>query len=179
MPLVSQSFRTWWQIPIGKFSFLFIIVWWAWFNGTTYHDLHGNNDIRTRIFTFLQMTCVVAMAVFAHNALREGSKGFASSHVCFQFVLTILWWLYFDFVSHRIPHPGILTVSLWFYLHLPTTVGSTTVGATILNVIEHTGNNVPVEVRRLLVTSLVVILISITFEFFQNQFTNSAIICSW
>jgi len=37
---------------IGVFVFLFVIVWWAWFNGAIYHDLHGNNDIRTRVFTF-------------------------------------------------------------------------------------------------------------------------------
>ena len=46
---------------IGTFVFLFIIVWWAWFNGAMYHDLHGNNDIRTRVFTFLQMLTVAAM----------------------------------------------------------------------------------------------------------------------
>jgi low temperature requirement protein LtrA len=45
---------------LAGFAFLFIIVWWAWLNGTTYHDLHGNNDIRTRVFTFTQMLCVVA-----------------------------------------------------------------------------------------------------------------------
>src|SRR5689334_77780 len=53
---------------IGIFIFLFIIAWWAWLNGALYHDLHGNNDIRTRAFTFLQMLTVAAMAIFAHNA---------------------------------------------------------------------------------------------------------------
>ena len=55
-----------------EFTFIFIIVWWAWLNGTLYHELHGNNDIRTRFFTFLQMFSVMAMAVFAHHALGEG-----------------------------------------------------------------------------------------------------------
>ena len=41
---------------LGGFAFLFVIVWWAWLNGTFYHDIHGNNDIRTRVFTFLQMS---------------------------------------------------------------------------------------------------------------------------
>ena len=35
----------------GQFVFLFVLVWWAWLNGALYHDLHGNNDIRTRVFT--------------------------------------------------------------------------------------------------------------------------------
>lgn len=76
----------------AQFAFLFVIVWWAWFNGTTYHDLHGNNDIRTRVFTFLQMVCVAAMAVFAHTAWGEGAVGFALSYAAFQLILMILWW---------------------------------------------------------------------------------------
>ena len=80
-----------WQ-GVGEFAFLFIIVWWAWLNGTTYHDIHGNNDIRTRVFTFLQMFTVAAMAVFAHNAMGEGSVGFALSYAGFQLILTYLWW---------------------------------------------------------------------------------------
>jgi low temperature requirement protein LtrA len=75
-----------------SFAFLFIIVWWAWLNGTTYHDLHGNNDIRTRVFTFAQMLSVVAMAIFAHDALGETSVGFALSYAAFQLILTYLWW---------------------------------------------------------------------------------------
>jgi low temperature requirement protein LtrA len=77
---------------LGSFAFLFVIVWWAWFNGTSYHDLHGNNDIRTRVFTFLQMLSVVAMAVFAHDALGESSIGFAWAYAAFQLILTYLWW---------------------------------------------------------------------------------------
>jgi low temperature requirement protein LtrA len=77
---------------IGTFVFLFVIVWWAWFNGAMYHDLHGNNDIRTRVFTFLQMITVAAMAVFAHNAMGEGSVGFALSYAAFHLILTWLWW---------------------------------------------------------------------------------------
>ena len=77
---------------VAGFAFLFIIVWWAWFNGTSYHDLHGNNDIRTRVFTFLQMLTVIAMAVFAHDALGETSVGFALSYAAFQLILTYMWW---------------------------------------------------------------------------------------
>src|SRR6185503_6312885 len=79
-------------IGIGSFVFLFVIIWWAWFNGAIYHDLHGNNDIRTRVFTFLQMLTVAAMAVFAHNAMGEGSTGFALAYAAFHFILTWLWW---------------------------------------------------------------------------------------
>ena len=80
-----------WQSLLG-FAFLFVIVWWAWLNGTVYHDIHGNNDIRTRVFTFLQMVTVAAMAVFAHDAFGETSAGFAISYAAFQLILGYLWW---------------------------------------------------------------------------------------
>jgi low temperature requirement protein LtrA len=277
-------------IGLRNFSFLFFIVWWAWLNGTLYHDIHGNNDIRTRFFTFLQMVFVVSMAVFAGDAMGKSSTGFALSYALFQLVLTILWWrtgvhdadhrplsrpysavfflnsvlfavsafvsppqrfllwgialffslllpvltftlgyknsnareqikimttvspstverfglltiivlgevivgvvagvskhqdmswnlggtallgtliaigiwwVYFDFVSHRIPRPKIFTVSIWFYLHLPVTMGITAVGAAVLNIVDHAGDQLPSEVRLLLTASLAVILISI------------------
>ena len=83
--------RVTWE-GVAGYGFLFIIVWWAWFNGSSYHDIHGNNDIRTRVFTFLQMFTVAAMAVFAHDALGESSVGFALSYAAFQLILTYLWW---------------------------------------------------------------------------------------
>ncbi|MEZ4662638.1 MAG: low temperature requirement protein A [Caldilineaceae bacterium] len=77
---------------ILEFGLLFVLVWVAWINGTFYHELHGNNDIRTRVFTFLQMFTVAMMAVFAHNAFGEGGAGFALSFAAYQLVLTYLWW---------------------------------------------------------------------------------------
>ncbi len=76
----------------GGFVFMFVTVWVAWMNGSMSHDLHGNDDIRTRVFTFLQMFTVAAMAVFAHSALGEGSMGFALSFAAYQLILTWLWW---------------------------------------------------------------------------------------
>ncbi len=275
---------------IAEFSFLFIITWWAWINGTAYHDLHGNNDIRTRVFTFLQMFTVAAMAVFAHDALGETSAAFAAAYAGFQLILTYLWWrtgvhdpghqplsrpyslaflittllfaasvfvepperftlwivatvisvalplfllrlrrrnpavqaqlessitmtasmverfglftiivlgevivgvvhgvagypdihwrlsgisalgmaiafgtwwLYFDFVSHRIPRRGTMWVYVWTYAHLPVTAGIAMVGAAMVNVIAHATEPLPVEVRWLLVGSIGMVLIGI------------------
>ena len=277
-------------VSTGRFAFLFVLIWWTWLNGTLYHDLHGNNDIRTRIFTFLQMMAVAAMAVFAHNAIGEGSTGFALSYAAFQIIMTYMWWrtgihdpdhrplstptvivaiisillfigsiftpgdwryymwgitiflflitpiimivanrdnprgieqleivssyspaaverfglftiivlgevivsvvqgivglhdlswkvwvtagfgmmiaigmywLYFDFVSHRLPRPGAYTNFLWAYLHLPMTMGIAAAGAGVLNVVEHTDVFLPVEVRWLLVGTVALAIISI------------------
>jgi len=273
---------------LGGFAFLFVIVWWAWLNGSLYHDIHGNNDIRTRVFTFLQMITVVAMAVFASDALGESSTGFALSYAAFQLILSWLWWrtgvydaahrplarpyvvayllsmllfigsifivepvrfylwgvalllslmaplfmrlrnnspeiqaqidlsinvsdslverfglftiivlgeviigivsgvnehhdltwrvgitaalgmliaiglwwIYFDLVSHHRPLRNIGIVFIWLYLHLFLTIGITAVGASVLNVVEHTGEHLPDEVRWLLSTSIALTLVT-------------------
>ena len=77
---------------VAQFAFLFTLVWWAWFNGAMYHDLHGNNDFRTRVSTFIQMFTVAAMAVFAHDALGSGAAGFAFAYASFLVILAVLWW---------------------------------------------------------------------------------------
>ncbi len=263
-------------------AFLFVLVWIAWINGTMYHDLHGQNDIRTRVFTFAQMFTVAAMAVFAHSAFGEGAAGFGLAFATYlvllgylwwrtgvdphhrplsrpyavtfvvaallfgasAFVLeswqlgmwaiglllilaiplwnvvfpptdpdvqaelartrdlqpslverfglfTIivlgeviigvvqglaehhhldetvfltaglgmllaigLWWLYFDFISHRLPLGQSAGVFAWIYLHLPMTMGIMMVGSMTLNVVEHAGEPIPPAVRWLLVSAL-------------------------
>ncbi len=271
-------------------TFLFVLVWLAWLNGTLYHELHGSNDIRTRIFTFAQMFTVAAMAVFAHNAFGEGARGFALSFAAYQLILTYLWWrtgvhdpdhrplsgpysltflvsallfagstlveddvriwmwgvglflsvtaplllfvvrgrypaaqaqiersmkitpsaverfdlftiivlgevivgvvrgvaghhslswtvggiaalgmltaialwwLYFDFVSHRAPANRLGPTYAWLYFHLPATMGIAAAGAGTLNVVEHAGEPLPSEVRWLLVVTVALAMCSI------------------
>jgi len=285
---------------IANFAFLFVIVWWAWLNGTLYHDIHGNNDIRTRVFTFLQMFTVAAMAVFAHDALGDTSIGFALSYAAFQVILTYLWWrtgvhdpnhrplsspyvlafifttlifvlstfvdpplrfylwigatlfsvllpflpigldrgnpdvqaqmelsrtptaslverfglltiivlgevivgvvqgvaghhdlnleigaigaigmlvaiglwwLYFDFISHRLPRKGSTWLPIWMYAHLPVTIGVAATGAAVINVIEHADQPLPIEVRWLLVVSIAIVLLGIALliQTLENQ----------
>jgi low temperature requirement protein LtrA len=273
---------------LGGFAFLFVIVWWAWLNGSLYHDIHGNNDIRTRVFTFLQMISVVAMAVFAHDALGESSVGFALSCAVFQLILSWLWWrtgvhdeahrpltlpyvtayllsmllftgsifvaapvrfylwglallfsllapfymrlrnispeiqaqmdlsinvseslverfglftiivlgeviigivsgvtehhdltwhigvtavlgmllaiglwwIYFDLISQHRPLRNMNIVFLWLYLHLFLTISITAIGASVLNVVKHAGEALPVEVRWLLLSATAMTLVT-------------------
>jgi low temperature requirement protein LtrA len=73
-----------------------------------------------------------------------------------------LWWVYFDFVSHHRPHANAATVSVWMYLHLPLTMGIATIGAAVLNMVEHSGEHLPTEVRWLLVSAVATTLIATT-----------------
>ena len=71
------------------------------------------------------------------------------------------WWLYFDFVSHRIPRRGTMWVYVWTYAHLPVTAGIAMVGAAIVNVVDHASDPLPVEVRWLLVCAIGMVLVGI------------------
>lgn len=275
---------------LANYLFLFVIVWLSWLNGMSYHDVHGNNDIRTRVFTFLQMICVAAMAVFAHDALGETSSQFAIAYGLFLLTLSYLWWrvcvhdeelralaqpysigflvatllffasafvpdniriylwwasvaimfffpiitlssgrksaaakreidkmvvvspsnverfglltiivlgevvvgvvggltdqhhltlevgviallgmlvaiglwwVYFDFVSHRIPRPSAANVGAWTYVHLPLVASIAAVGAAVLNSIEHVGEGMPSNVRWLLVGGVSIALLCV------------------
>lgn len=77
---------------LAGFVLLFSIVWLCWANGAIYYELHGNRDLRTRIFIYLQMFTVAGMAVFAQTALTTSSAGFALFCAAFLVILAFLWW---------------------------------------------------------------------------------------
>ncbi len=74
---------------VAGFCVLFGLVWIGWYNGSLLHDAHGRPDVRNRLFVFLQMFAISAMAVFAPDALGSGGRGFA---ICYTVFLAILVW---------------------------------------------------------------------------------------
>jgi low temperature requirement protein LtrA len=76
---------------VGWFVFLFYAVWSSWINGTLYHDLHGINDLSTRVFTFAQMLAVALMAVHAGDVPGDGADGFALGYAANTVILIVLW----------------------------------------------------------------------------------------
>jgi len=75
------------------YSFLlFSLIFWSWVNGSQYYDLHGNDSIRTRIFTFLQMLAVAAAAITIPDAFERHHQGFAIAFAVIQILITYLWW---------------------------------------------------------------------------------------
>ncbi len=78
----------------GIFAYLaiFLMMFWAWFNGSMYHELHGNKDLKTRVVIFAQMLCLIGMGIFIHSAFGEGYRGFALFYGLFLSILTVLWW---------------------------------------------------------------------------------------
>ena len=73
------------------FILLFIPVWWNWIGGTFYNERFETNDVSNRIFVFLQMLPVAALAVFAHDALGETSVGFTLAYAAGRVLIIFLW----------------------------------------------------------------------------------------
>ncbi|HEV8340258.1 MAG TPA: low temperature requirement protein A [bacterium] len=70
---------------------LFIPVWWVWIGGTIYTERFETEDVSFRVFTFLQMLPIAAMALFVHNGLGAGGQGFALSYTAARLVLIFMW----------------------------------------------------------------------------------------
>lgn len=75
----------------GEFAVLFGLIWLAWLNGTTYYDLHGREEGRTRTFVFIQMLLLALLAVFTSDAAGDGGTGFAIVYTLFLLVLSWMW----------------------------------------------------------------------------------------
>ena len=77
---------------ISKSFLLFSLLFWSWINGSQYYDLHGNNSIRTRVLTFLQMLSLAAVAISIDDIFKNNHKAFAISFAIVQAIVTYLWW---------------------------------------------------------------------------------------
>ena len=77
---------------IGEFVVVFGLIWLAWFNGTVAYDLHGREDITTRVFTFAQMLLVVVLSVFVGDAAEDSGSSFALVYSAFVALLTWHWY---------------------------------------------------------------------------------------
>jgi low temperature requirement protein LtrA len=76
---------------VGWFVFLFYAIGSSWTNGTLYYELHGTDDVSARVFTFVQMLAVAAMAAFISDVPGSGSAGFAIAFAANTLLLVILW----------------------------------------------------------------------------------------
>jgi low temperature requirement protein LtrA len=80
---------------VRVFVVLFTLVWYTWLNGTLYHDLHGSDDGRSRIYMFVQMSLVALISVYAGDAAYDAEEGrrFAILLAVLLVWLTYQWWV--------------------------------------------------------------------------------------
>lgn len=76
----------------GFFFLLFSLIFWSWVNGSQYYDLHGEDNLRTRIWTFWQILAVTAVAASLNGMFDGMHRGFAITFSCLQAIITYLWW---------------------------------------------------------------------------------------
>lgn len=82
---------------VGEFAVVFGLVWLAWVNGTLYHELHGREDGRTRVYVFVQMILLALLAVFTGEAAADSGVQFA---VVYMLHLAVVSWLWYTVRRH-------------------------------------------------------------------------------
>ena len=75
-----------------EFAVVFGMLWFAWFNGSLYVELHGREDGRTRLLVFLQMGLLALLAVFTGEAAGATGQQFALVYAAFLAVVGWAWY---------------------------------------------------------------------------------------
>jgi low temperature requirement protein LtrA len=78
---------------LRDFAVVFGLIWLAWFNGTFWHELHGRDDGRSRLYVFAQMGLIALLAVFAGAAGGSDGDSFAVVYTVLFVVLTWQWYV--------------------------------------------------------------------------------------
>ena len=75
------------HVTLGSFleyAALFVLIFWGWLNGSLYHDIHGNEGLRTRLMTLWQMMILAALAIMLMgcHAGPAGNHELHRNHHC-------------------------------------------------------------------------------------------------
>ena len=76
---------------VVDFVVVFVLIWIAWLNGSMYHELHGREDGRSRMYIFGQMFFLVLLSVYAAHATEEDGRGFAVVYTILLVMLALQW----------------------------------------------------------------------------------------
>jgi low temperature requirement protein LtrA len=75
---------------LGRFAFLFLLIWWAWLGHTVFCTRFDTDDAAQRGLTLLQMFAVAVMAVNAKDPLGSlSTAGFAAAYAAMRFILVV------------------------------------------------------------------------------------------
>jgi low temperature requirement protein LtrA len=75
-----------WAGVLG-FGLFFVPIWWCWVGATFYATRFDTDGFFDRLFAFVQMVIVAAMAVHVHHGLGGGDVGFALCYGAFRGLL--------------------------------------------------------------------------------------------
>ena len=95
-----------------EFAVIFSMLWFAWFNGSLYVELHGREDGRTRLLVFLQMGILALLAVFTGDAAGATGPQFALVYAAF---LALLGWAWYSIRElDRTERPEFLRITAFY-----------------------------------------------------------------
>src|SRR5262245_47698657 len=92
-----------------EFAVIFGMLWFAWFNGSLYVELHGREDGRTRLLVFLQMGILALLAVFTGDAAGATGLPFAIVYAVFLAVMGLAWYSIREL--DRVERPEFLAIT--------------------------------------------------------------------
>ena len=95
-----------------EFAIVFALIWFAWFNGSLYIELHGRVDGRTRLCVFLQMGVLALLAVFTAEA--AGATGTQFALVYAGFLALMAWHWYAVRELDRVERPEFLRITAFY-----------------------------------------------------------------
>ena len=96
----------------AEFAVVFSMIWFAWFNGSVYVELHGREDGRTRLLVFLQMALLALLAVFTAGAASTTGPQFALVYALF---LAFMGWQWYSVRElDRTERPEYLRVTAFY-----------------------------------------------------------------
>jgi len=75
-----------------EYASLFILIFWGWLNGSLYHDMHGNEGLRTRLMTLWQMMIIAALAITIDHSTGKQHFNTTIVFMIMQFYMTYMWW---------------------------------------------------------------------------------------
>src|SRR6476646_3282268 len=108
------------------FAIVFTMLWFAWFNGSLYIELHGREDGRTRLQVFFQMGLLALLAVFTAEAAGSTGSQFALVYAVFLAFMGFQWYAIREL--DRVERPEFLRIT-GFYVG-GMAISTVVVGAT-------------------------------------------------
>jgi low temperature requirement protein LtrA len=75
-----------------EYACLFILIFWGWLNGSLYHDIHGNEGLRTMLMTLWQVMIIAALAITIDQSPGGSYTNTTAVFMLMQLYITYLWW---------------------------------------------------------------------------------------
>ena len=110
-----------------EFAVIFGMIWFAWFNGSLYIELHGREDGRTRLSVFVQMGVLALLAVFTGEAAGATGPRFAVVYAVFLALMGWHWYAVREL--DRIERPEFMRITFFYVTGMA--LSTIAVGATV------------------------------------------------